>query len=314
MDPQEPPDASQLVDGYSAAGIEFASILRTELAAAVYGTAAQQRKARAILRKAAQDATFAMERAGRLWLNNPRTVAGMVITGQKLAATDVRIGFGGPNVGLIQRLKVDIARDLGRASNSTLPFLDKTLREATAIAAQRLHKGGQVAEALGTGFNKDITASLLSSAEAEKVSRQSSAQLLADLDLDKGDKVLFLSGYRMEASAYSRLLTRTRSMEALNLGKAGEYVSNGYMLIQTNEHDGVREDDPCFILQGRVWALGPNEYGIPILPAQWGLPPWHPNCVHSYGAWQPKFRGGDAAVRGVLEDHRDDAQQIARYA
>lgn len=304
---------SSLVKGFRRAGAEFAYTLRMNLGKAVYGTPTEMARARGVLRKAAQDATTKMTRAGSIWLNSPATIEAMVILGQRSAATQVGIKFGGPNTKLIQQLKLDTARDLSRAAHSTTPFLETTLRKATVIATEQLREQGTLTQSTSVDdFNKALSKSLLSSAQAEKVSRQSSKKLLEDLGLDKGDRVLFMSGRTMEADAYAKLVTRTRTMEALNKAKAAELTANGYQFIETSEHDGVEEDDICYFLQGKVWALAPNEEGIPVLPEEYGLPPWHPNCAHTFGAWQPKFEGKDAVDKAV-DSHADDDEVLAEF-
>lgn len=300
-----------LVKAFSQAGTSFAQVLRKQLPAAVLGTAAEQARARATLQRAANAASLRLSTASRDWLKGS-TLTAAVTKGQQQMAKQVGIQFGGVNLNLVQKLSLDVAKDLSRAAASTRPFLAQALRQATAVAREReLGPYSRVTETLGDA-DRAITESLLRGALEQRTMRENAKTLLEDLDLDRGDKVLFLSGRRMGAEHYAELVTRTRVMEALNLAKADFLTSNGYEFIKISEHEGVAEDDICTFLQGKVWALTENDLGIPLLPEEYGLPPWHPNCRHTFGAWQPKFESaGD--VQKAIDEHDDDEAALAEW-
>ena len=301
-----------LIAAFSAAGQKFGMILRKQLPEAVVSSETDMMRARSILRRAAGDTTAILDAASKRWLRNPATLAAAVRSGQKSAAASVGIQFGGVNQMLVDRLKASVAADLVGASHSVTPLLDLTLRKANAIAVETANKA--LSRKVSADFNANVSRSLVASAEVQDLYAKTTKRLMTDLDLQDNDRVLFLGGYRMDAKDYSKLLVRTRTMEALNQGKASELMNGGYQFIRTTEHDGVDPRDICFFLQGRVWALSANEQGIPVLPAAYGLPPWHPNCVHTFSVWIPQFNGGDSGIEGVLRNHADDAETLQAWA
>lgn len=295
-----------LTKGFRIAGRTFANALRKHLPDAVFGSSQQSVHARAVLAKTAAQTSLQMTAAARSFLQGP-TIKDAVKAGQVQASKAIGVEFGGVNKGLVSKLTRDLAPDLARAADSPRQFLSKTLREATAYAKA---KESEVMPL--DGVNRTISETLLREALGETSYKKTVNTMLEELGLDKGDRVLFLSGYRMEAEAYAELVTRTRTMEALNEAKAEELQDNGYQFIKISEHPVEDERDICFFLQGKVWALTENDLGIPLLPEEYGLPPWHPNCGHTFGAWQPKFET-EAAIQEAIDAHEDDDAQLAAW-
>ncbi len=298
------------MDGFSKAGVEFANAVRFYLPKTVYGTSLEASSAKITMKKAADRATQQMVVAGAKWLGSKQLPLAIAIaTGQKQAAAAINVKFGGVNQNLVNTLKRSIAHDLSKAAYSTNAFLNVTLRQATAYARQR--ENSNLLKPI-SGLDEKVTRSLLTGAMEQKLYKQNADDLLRALNLKENDKVLFLSGRRMDAEDYSKLLVRTRTMEALNQGKATTMIENGYLYIETSEHEGVDPKDICYFLQGKVWALGPNPEGIPILPLEYGLPPWHPNCEHTFGPWQSKFQS-EGAVDKVISSHEGDSDELSSW-
>lgn len=295
-----------LVKAFGQTGASFAKVLRKQLPLAVMGTPQEQAQARATLQRAADATSLRLSAASRDWLKGG-TITQAVNSGQRAAAKQVGLKFGGVNVNLVQKLTMDIAKDLSRASASTRPFLAQTLRKATIIAKELDERQAKL-----KGADEAITESLLRGAVEQRTMRQNAKALLEDLGLDEGDRVIFLSGRKMGAEHYAELVTRTRVMEALNLAKADFLTANGYEFIKISEHEGVDEDDICFFLQGKVWALTENDLGIPMLPEEYGFPPWHPNCRHTFGAWQPKFES-EKDIQAAIDSHEDDEESLSEW-
>lgn len=298
----------ELVTGFSKAGRRFAAQLRKLLPVIISGTAAEQQAARAQLEREAVIASEAMKASGRTWLL-PST-AKVVIQGQRAAAAELGVAFGGPNVRLIEKLALELAPKLAAAAESTKPFLAKALREATAV---RVLREEGTSKAL-TSLNRNVTLSLQRGALASDTPQKAAKRLLEDLGLAKGERVLFMSGRQMDAVAYAETVSRTKRMEALNLGKASEYVANGYEYVKMSEHGGVEPDDICSVLQGQIFALqADNPLGIQVLPAEYGLPPWHPNCAHTFAPWIPSLNGGRPAIDRVVKSQPKLQKQIAAF-
>lgn len=292
-----------LVNSFANAARPFAAKLRELLPVTLFGTPAEQAKARQQLQRLADQTSLKLKAASRDWLRS-RTLELAVVKGQKQITSQINATFGGVNVRLVEKLSREVATDLGRASASPRPFLAQTLRQTTAWGA----KHGETVKLLDD-LSQQVTKSLLRGTVAQRTLREASKQLLQDLGLDKGDKVLFLSGRKMGAEHYAKLVTRTRTLEALNQAKAEELTNRGYEFILTSAHEGVDERDICFFLQGKVWALQENDLDIPVLPEEYGLPPWHPNCRHTFGAWQPKFESEEDITKAV-EAHEGDAEDL----
>lgn len=299
--------ADSLVRAFAAAGTRFADRLRALLPVVLTGTTDQQDRARTILQREADRASSRMKQGAKVWLKNDLPKA--VEAGQRTAARQLGVKFGGVNTRLVESLARDISPKLAQAAESTRPFLAKTLREVTAVRAELLD--GVDREL--AGLNLSISESLSRGAISRDDVRQATKRLLRDTGLTKGDQVLFLSGRSMEAKAYSELVVRTRRSEAISQAKWQEYTDQGVEYIITSQHSGVKEDDICSFLQGKVWAMGPNPYDIPELPPEYGLPPWHPNCLHTFAPFIPELRGGERALDRAAESHADDAEALGEW-
>lgn len=289
---------------YGIEGRKLAAVMRQLLpfVAMTRGTATNQ--ARAILTKSADIAAFRLARGSNAWVNGP-TLSQAVIKGQVEAATQVGIQFGGLNVRLLARLTNEVQADLLRVSASVPNMMQKSLMKSQALVVD---KNFEIIPADGR-----LTESLIRSTLDGAAPREMSKRILNDLGLDKGSRILLLNGQSWDAEVYSRLVSRTRTMEALNEAKGEEYKAAGFEYIETSEHDVKDDTDICAFLQGKVWALGPNDVGIPMLPEEYGLPPWHPNCSHTFGAFIPKFNGGDAALERAAKEHKNDAKALEEF-
>ena len=258
---------------------------------------------------AALSATFKMKRVGRKWLLP--TITQRVIQGQRLAARELGLGFGTPNRRLIERLALDLAPRLAAAAESTTPGVIDVLRRSIAVGVTTSQ--GATRNLNNTRLNQEATLSLARGSVKVDNPKTAALRLMTDLGLNGGDSVLYLSGRRMGALSYASTVSRTRGAQAVNQAKANEYLGNGYAFIETSSHAGVDPDDICSVLQGQVWALAPNALGIPVLPAEYGLPPWHPNCVHTFGVWTPGLNGGRKAVAAIKEAHKAVADDLAAF-
>ena len=298
-----------LVAAYTEEGRLFADALRRFLPVILGPDQAKAAAAQAQLQKMSRKVSLNLKATSAVWLavELPRLVA----AGQRRAARQVGVGFGGVNRHLVQRLTQELAPRLATAAESVNPFLSMALRKTSDLKIKR-----QTAAASDEAFRNidpQINRSLLRGAlEADDLKR-STRRLMANLGLDKGDTILLLSGRRMQASLYARTVTRTRRAEAENQGAAFEYLTQGYQFIETSAHAGVDPDDICYFLQGKVWALVPNDLGIPLLPAIYGLPPWHPNCIHTFGAWIPALNGGQRGIDLVLKRHAKDSRALEEF-
>ncbi len=297
---------SKLEKMYGYEGRRFADALRRLLPKIVEGTHLEQQAAQRELQQIANKTSAGLKAAGQEFIRTEIPKA--VTLGGKQAASDIGIEFGGVNHQLITKLSLEAALPLARAAEGVRPFLGKALKQASLAAAQFDDSANRAIP----GANLKISESLARGALEQDTAKQATKRLMSDLGLDKGDSVLLMSGRTMDAEAYAEMTVRTREMEGINAGKADQYMEAGVQFIETSEHEVV-SGDICEFLQGKVWALGPNSQGIPELPAEYGLPPWHPNCRHTFGAWIPELNGGDSAVSDVVESHSGDAKALEAW-
>lgn len=296
-----------LVVEYTREGRRFADALRRLLPVILAGDPIKSERAQRELTRISNSVSAALTGAGQSWLENDLPKA--FERGGKRAAKSVGVAFGGVNRFLVQRMALELAPRLADAAQSVKPYLSQALRKTQAIAVLR-DDGPDV---MMTGFDRMASQSLLSSGIRRENLKHSQKRLMEDLGLDTGDTVLLLSGRQIQADVYARTVARTRRAEAENQAAAAEYTAQGFQFIETSSHAGVDPDDICFFLQGKVWALAPNDLGIPILPPEYGLPPWHCNCLHTFGAWVPDLNGGQKAVDKVVRSHAKDAEALEAW-
>lgn len=260
-------------------------------------------QARGIIDAHAQAASAELVKGSMDWTQGT-TLRTFMVRGQVEASAQIKVQFGGVNSRLLTQLTIDTQRYLIPVAASPQDFYRKALRDAQGIVAAEGVKPILV--------QTSLTPSLIDGVMAQETSKQMSARILSDLGLeDPNDgRVLLVNGKQWNAESYADLVVRTRTQDALNQGKASEYVQNGYKLIQTSEHDVKNPDDICAFLQGKVWSLVPNDTGVPLLPEEYGLPPWHPNCAHTFAAFIPDLNGGEAAVSRAAASHDGDAEKL----
>lgn len=274
----------QVFNGSSAA---FVNSMREYLIVALQeGHASAQ--AKRLLQHEADKASVQMSNASAAWVR-PRLYE---------ASQDgiTQLGFGGVNTSLLERLTVETTRDLLSASEGPQRLLKSSLREGQAIMRVK----GLEPVRLDSHINESLARGVLAQEGAADLQKR----LMADLQLDRGGVIELDNGQIWDAEAYTDLVARTRPMEAMNQSKLSAIDGGGYEYIETSEHEGVK-DEACLFCQGKVWALREdNPLGIPVLPAEFGYPPWHPNCAHTFGVWIPKYRSQDQ-IDAALAQHED---------
>jgi len=298
---------------FGARGAKLAEVYRVWFPKAILGSPAERTKALRILTQAADEASVDFKKISQEWLASD-FLKTATLKGTKRAAADISATFGGANVSLINRMVYEASRNLIQAAESTRPFLARALRKGQAIATKQLDQGRAVLTeqgnaALEAQFNKSILQGTLSTEHGTQIA----ARIMDDLGLAKGDTIMLLNGQAWDAERYADLLAQTSKAEAENLAYADEIQSKGYQFILTDTHEGVRPGDICEFLQGKVWALTQNTFGIPVLPAEYGLPPWHPYCFHLFSVWIPELNGGQAAINKWADRHEKDADLLDKW-
>lgn len=78
---------------------------------------------------------------------------------------------------------------------------------------------------------------------------------------------------------YTRMLARTKAVEARNQGLANRMLASGYDLVQVTDHSSSHE--ACAVWEGEVLSLTGNTPGYDTLDDAIGAGLFHPNCEHA---------------------------------
>lgn len=120
--------------------------------------------------------------------------------------------------------------------------------------------------------------------QARKTISNAVAQQLKDQGLSAlQDK----AGRNWTFENYSRMLVRTKAVEARNQGLANRALTSGYDLVQVSNH---RTDHPaCAAWEGRILSLTGNTPGYPTLQQAIESGLFHPNCEHAINILVPEL-------------------------
>lgn len=308
----KPMAGPSFVKSFKDAGHDLAELYRKHLPKAILGKPNEQITAQRLLTAAADEASERLRRASNKWVSSDY-LTHSVEAGQKRAAADISIKFGGANTQLINRMAYEASRNLIIASDSTRPFLAQTIRRSQAIAISKGTTAGSVQNLGNAKLEQAFNTALTQGALESEHGRQIAKRIMKNTGLEQGDNVLLMNGQSWDAEVYARLEARTRKAEAENLGYADTLQQNGYEFIITSEHGGVTPGDICEFLQGKVWALTENTQGIPVLPAEYGLPPWHPNCGHTFSVWIPEFHDGQRSIDAWAKVHEKTDSELEQW-
>ena len=107
--------------------------------------------------------------------------------------------------------------------------------------------------------------------------RQVSNEILQALtkEMQEG-KFITINGRKYEPASYSRLLARTRFIEAANQASINASLQYGADLIQVSVHHHPYFDR-CLQFQGKIFSISGTDPDFPPLVEK---PPYHPNCKH----------------------------------
>lgn len=107
--------------------------------------------------------------------------------------------------------------------------------------------------------------------------RAVSDNILNDFRKRLGDEqFITINGRNYKPEAYSRLLARTRFVEATNRANINTSLQYGVDLVQVSVHYHP-QTDPCSRHQGKIYSISGGDPDFPPLEES---PPFHPNCRH----------------------------------
>ena len=230
---------------------------------------------------------------------------GIAIREVKAMGPDLAIGpkvlrglqFGGKQENLINRLAHEADGSILKAVNS-IPGAVRRLIRVTQLTPTMDKK---ITEEMAAGFAKQETLDQI----RERVLNISGL-------VDDENRIILLNGRSYDADDYADLVARTRSREAMTDAKALRYQDTGVEYYRVSQH--TNPCPVCLAFQGKVWAFSEsNDLGFPVIPADYGLCPWHPRCLHVISAWSPAMYS-DEEIQEFLDAHDDDASLLAAAA
>lgn len=80
---------------------------------------------------------------------------------------------------------------------------------------------------------------------------------------------------RMRASAYAKMVVRTKFHEAASAAAVQQARNHGTSLVQVSTHN--TRTPVCLPFEGKIFSLGGDDRRFPALG---DVPPFHPNCLH----------------------------------
>lgn len=121
-------------------------------------------------------------------------------------------------------------------------------------------------------------------------------------------------GRRLPLDFYSMTVVRTKMKDANVKGAIARYIENGVDLVQTTE---VGSTCPiCAKREGIIVSLSGKDKDFPSVEVLGGLPPWHPNCIHSVRPYMKQFKSKEDIQQDkernedrVMLDNRTPAQK-----
>lgn len=95
------------------------------------------------------------------------------------------------------------------------------------------------------------------------------------------------SGRQWSFENYTRMLARTKAVEARNQGLTNRMLGMGYDLVQVTNH---RSEHPeCAFWEGKILSLSGKTEGYPTLQQAISAGLFHPNCKHAINAFHPEL-------------------------
>lgn len=111
------------------------------------------------------------------------------------------------------------------------------------------------------------------------------------------------AGRRWTLGAYSKMVARTTTREAVTHGTANRLLESGHDLVTISKHS--HDHDVCSDYEGRTFSLTGETPGYDTLDT---YPPFHPNCVHVLTPAAATFEQFEKSVGS--DAVQEEAQQV----
>jgi hypothetical protein len=210
---------------------------------------------------------------------------------KRYGMTDINIAFGGIHTQAVNAIVRDTFSDIAAATD----FMADNLKQAIRDAAKEKYKLGLITGDTRIGMTKGLVNSLnkegftvyLDSKGRYIPLREYANTLLEEQWVGFIDK----AGRRWDLMNYSEMLTRTKVLEASNVGTENRMRQNGLDLVLITSHHA---EDWCRFYENRVFSIsGQSSEYPPLSETPNGGCPFHPRCKHSESPFIVKFETED---------------------
>lgn len=168
---------------------------------------------------------------------------------------DARIHVGAVNV-LVDQLTIDL---LG-ANDS----MQKNITRFIRSTQQKIIEDTQISRMVAQGIIEGQTRRNISDRIYDEFQKR-----LTD------GRLIVINGRNYDPEAYSKMVARTRFMEASNQASVNSALQYGLDLVQVSVHSGACPI--CQPFQGKIYSISGADKDFPLLDQR---PPYHPHCRH----------------------------------
>ena len=165
----------------------------------------------------------------------------------------------------------------------------KALTDDVALSfASAIRTVGRSANTLLTNAQKQQLNAIIADGKLTGDARKTISRNLQAAIEDQGITALTDKGGRQwTLENYTRMLARTKAVEARNQGLANRMLASGYDLVQVTNH---RSEHPaCAFWEGKILSLTGKTPGYPTLQMAIEAGLFHPNCQHAVNVFHPEL-------------------------
>ncbi len=215
---------------------------------------------------------------------------------KRYGMTDINVSFGGIHTQAVNAIVRDTFNDIAAATN----FMAENLKQAIRNAAKEQYQIGLITGETQRGMTKGLVGELNKKGFTAYLDekgryiplREYANTLLSEQWVGFVDK----AGRRWDLLNYSEMLTRTKVLEATNVGTENRLTQNGMDLVLISSHHA---DDWCRFYENRVFSIsGKSSEYPPLSQVPNGGCPMHPRCKHSETPFIEKFESDDVIKYG----------------
>lgn len=215
---------------------------------------------------------------------------------KKYRMTDIDISFGGIHIQAVNAIVRDTFNDIAAATE----YMAENLKQAIRDAAKEKYRIGLITGETRRSMTKELVGELSQKGFTVYLDekgryiplREYANTLLEEQWVGFVDK----AGRRWDLLNYSEMLTRTKVLEASNVGTENRMAQNGLDLVLISSHHA---DDWCRFYENRVFSIsGQSSEYPPLSEVPNGGCPMHPRCRHSETPFIEKFESEELVEYG----------------